>query len=212
LVAKHSLEARIQAAYESVQQHPLHALEPHWRKAIYDAIGPLYLRKSRIVRTHLAINAAKFVLPVWQRTRAHDHRCEQLIDIAIDQLHKQQIDEANEQRFGEEWNWLSNDYEDRSEELASDAFFAMATALKAVAIVFGDDGWLTVIIDETTTDADLDPWSTDAAAYGAAAFAGPIWEQSSSSDARRQYWEWWLFEANLEAYEAAATFDSMPRK
>ena len=62
-----------------------------------------------------------------------------------------------------------------------------------------------IVIEERTTDADLDPWCSDAAKYAAMAVSGAIWEQGSSSQLRLEFWKWWLLEAIPQAHNAAAT-------
>jgi hypothetical protein len=204
-----TLDRSVQIALVSVRNHESHALTPYHRNAIYKAIGSLASRKSGRVRSFLAIIAAQRALPSWHRTRPNDTRVEQLIDLAITQVRRAVADDPAIEKAAEAWNWLLNDYGDRTEELALDAEFAMAASLEAVWISLGSDRFLDVTIDETTTDADLDPWCSDAAMYAAVALSGPVWEEDSSTEQRLEYWEWWLLEAIPNAYREVAKLESM---
>jgi Immunity protein Imm5 len=186
------LDEAIQAGLEHMKRDPFHALSPYFRNLIYNCIGPLSLPKSRCIRTHLAVLAAKKVLPLWAEERPFDTLVETILEMASASVWQQTPTESVEVKAGEFWDWLTNDYGDRKEELSSKAFFAMATALEALYLSLGTDRFLDTEIDMDTTDDELDPWCSDAPMYAAIAYAGKIGEKDSSSEKRQAFWEWWL--------------------
>ncbi len=186
------LDEAIRAGLESVKRDPFHTLSPYFRDLIYNCIGPLSLPKSRCIRIHLAILAAKKVLPLWHEARPSDTRVEDIIEMASASIWRQTHDESVEAKAGEFWNWLTNDYGDRTEELSSEAFFTMATALEVLYLSLGMDRFLNIEINVNTTDDELDPWCSDALMYAAIAYAGRIGEENSSRQRRQAFWEWWL--------------------
>jgi len=195
------LRQAIEEARAGVQQHPAHGLSPFYRKQIYDLIGPMAERPSRCIRAQLAIISAQRIAFIWGESRPQDDRIDQLITLAKDILRDTVIKEVAEKMAGEAWDWLTNDYGDRNEELHDGALYVMAAALEAVFASLGVDRFHNVIIDQNMTDTDLDPWCSDTALYAAAALAGPLWEPGSSSERRKEFWEWWLSEAILSAHQ-----------
>ena len=86
-----------------------------------------------------------------------------LLDLATIQARRSDYDETVDTQIEEAWNWLTNDYDDRVEELSDDALFALAAALEALILACDTDRFLGVEISKDMTDANLDMWCSDAA-------------------------------------------------
>lgn len=68
-------------------------------------------------------------------------------------------------------------------------------ALQVLRIALWDNMYPEVV-EEGTTDEDVDPEDNDYAFCAAASWAGgTIWNESSSSSQRQAFWRWWLTEA-----------------
>ena len=75
------------------------------------------------------------------------------------------------------------------------SFYVYVTAFEALMEVLGRDPFQDIVIDESSTDFDLDPWSSDTALWAVAAYAGQIGDLDSDTSKRQEFWEWWLQEA-----------------
>jgi hypothetical protein len=80
------------------------------------------------------------------------------------------------------------------------AYHVGQAALEALYAARGKPPFDAVTIEEYFTDADIDPWSTDPAGWGASAYAGGTWDPESDSGKRREFWSWWLEEGMLTAW------------
>ena len=180
----------IDAIVPVVNSDSTHQLRPILRKGIYEALAarpPAGLR----ARIWLDILTARRVTAVWA-TEVGDSRMDNLIALAEGVVRGAVDPQAARVDAGRMWEWLSNDYDERTEELSEQAFFALSTAIEAVFTATGLDRFEEVIIEEWDTDADLDPWCSDAASYAATTIAGSVWEPTSDAAKRRDFWMWWL--------------------
>jgi len=125
---------------------------------------------------------------------------EKLIATALAVLDGSTDTDAASNQADKAWDWLTNDYDDRAEELGDQELCAMGAAVEALLVALGTERFGRSI-NRYMTDAELDPFSTDSAAWAAAALAGPVWDRDSSDDKRKEFWEWWLSEAIEMAYQ-----------
>jgi hypothetical protein len=73
--------------------------------------------------------------------------------------------------------------------------FVLSAALESLFISAGVFRFEGIALDERCTDADIDPWSGDAAKYAADAYAGPVWDTKSDKLLRLEFWRWWILTA-----------------
>ena len=204
------VQQAIDRAAEAMMLHPAHALHPLYRRDIYTAFGPTNEMRCRLSRGWLAVITARHVLPLWQQAQPNDDLPEHLLDIAKGVLQGIVAARTAESQAGEAWEWLEKRGQiGEALTLDSKAFYAAEAAVEALFEVSGREPFDEVIIDQSTTDSDLDPWCSDSALYAAAAYAGPVWDATSDSEKRREFWEWWLGEAVPTAWQIGnATLDS----
>lgn len=198
-----AVQQLVEDALLAVENHPQHALLPIYRAGIYDAIGPLGSNPTSYqIRGRLALSCAHLVLGVWQRTRPSDDRAERLLSLAEQVLAGERDHRTAKKEADKAWDWLNNDYGERTEELPEGCFFALAAIVEAVYVVIGRDRFQDAATHENDTDADLDPWGGDTALWVATALAGPVWsqDQGNHSFGRLDFWRWWLTEAIPSAY------------
>jgi len=202
-----SLQNLVTALINAVQTHPQHALLPFQRHMIYDYFGKVAVVSSRRRRGWLAIITAERVLPLWQQARPQDNQAEQLLVHARLALRSEDDLQFATTLAGDVWNWFMNDYGDRRRfkeiQRTAEAFYVLAAAVQALLVAAGKDNSEGCVDQEDDTDADVDAWSTDAAGWAIAAFAGPTWEQDSDNAKRLEFWTWWLATAVPTAWEAA---------
>jgi hypothetical protein len=195
MTVSETLQATIKQAIAYVEDNPLHKLSPWHRLKIYDAIGPLTDKNSYRARVKLAILTGERVEDLWKHSRSDDDKFAKLLGMAEDLVTERMRVHLAEQYASEIWDWLSNDYGDRNEDLSPVEFFALATAFEVLQTSLGIDQLEGVEIREQDTDSDLDPWCSDAPKYAVMALAGPDWEDSSDIEKRLEFWKWWLNEA-----------------
>lgn len=197
----------IEWAHVAVRKHPQHDLSLGYRQAIWAAMGPRQ-RPSAAVnpvglerRTTLAVEATRHVLPIWQQRFPNDTTPQQILD-EVDRLLDGQvtIQQATDDR-GNFWEYFDElVYQDEDNTNAASVGTAAVQALSAAIF---DEDFPANNIDYQRVDKGTDPYELDASFYAAAAYAGgAVWEETSSSAKRREFWEWWLNEAVPSAYMA----------
>jgi len=193
------LQGLLAAYLDDVRAHSQHALLPIHRRAIYDNFGSLDNRASRRRRGWLDILATRRVVPIWRQARPNDDRAECLVTLAGRVLNDETNAIQAQDEAEEIWEWLME-----GESIRGPAFFALGTAVRTVFTTIGDDPWNGMAMMVHETDADIDPWSSDAAKWASSAIAGPVWQPDSDSAKRLEFWTWWLTEAIPAAWEQGA--------
>jgi len=182
-------------------QHPEHQLPPKARQRIYNAIGQKDDVRGSRTCGYLACITARYVLPVWVEAMAHDSTVENTIHTAEAVWLHTTTTEAADKKLERDWNYF--------EQLAStpfgytNAFLAGFSAVKALAETLNRTNFRDVILAASSTDRELDPWSSDTAKYAASAFSGPVWVPLPDYSRRKTFWEWWLGSAIPAAWRAA---------
>ena len=190
-----SLQQLLLTFCDAVRLHPQHALLPAQRRDIYDSLGPVSETAGRRKRGRLAILTAQHVLPLYQHAGSAYDRATHLLTLADDVLYDKVDTESAAAEAEQTWDWLTNDYGDRQEEIPDRILFALTSALEALFTAFGEERFEGVIITGVSTDDDLDPWSSDTALWAVEAIAGPARDPGSDSAKRLEFWTWWLTEA-----------------
>lgn len=197
-----SLEQLVAVSLESVHDHPLHALLPLRRRAIYDYLGPVRVRHAHHRRVWLDILTVKYVLPLWHEERPTDERAQRLLTLA-EQVLSERVDK---QAAGDEaeaiWRWLTDDdHGGRYEKLLDPAYYTLGAAIMAVFVSLDENPLVGMILGEDETDANIDLASSDTAKWASNAIAGPVWKPDSDRDKRLDFWTWWLTEAVPAAWQ-----------
>jgi hypothetical protein len=190
------LEKTIERAYTQMKAHPARALVPIHRQALYNLINLNDSLHERRSFKWLAIVTARYTLSIWQNTKLDNRSPEYLIKMAEGILNgKGSIDAANIEadKAWEQIEKLGTINNDRS--INNRSFYVYVTAFEALMEVLGRDPFQDIVIDESSTDFDLDPWSSDTALWAVAAYAGQIGDLDSDTSKRQEFWEWWLQEA-----------------
>jgi DNA-directed RNA polymerase specialized sigma24 family protein len=169
---------------------PEHNLPPVYRRAIYAIWG---YADPASPRGWLALITARRVADLWQaagrRLLAGD-----LLGVIEGILRGRLSPVTGRQAAQAAWRQLVS-APPTPDPRALDAAQA---ALQAMSEVLGADPFHAVSLRNTVTDAELDPVSSDAARWAAAAYSG--------SDPRRrgEFWQWWLYEAVPLAWNSGA--------
>lgn len=191
-----TLDEIIEKALTSVRSHPRHDLELGYRQAIWAALesSPGNGDVGRKRRLLLAILSAKHVLPLWEKLRPDDnlpHRC---------------LAKAEQSLF-DRIEALEDDYMAAIQiidDLEYEPVIAAGhCAVETLSTTLWDERFDPTNIDYSLTNEDLDPDYDDPALIASYAYAnGSIWEESSNDHKRLEFWEWWLTEAVLKAWQA----------
>lgn len=192
----------MERALVQVARHPQHHLLPITRYDLYKQLRRDDDARGRRARGHLAIAAAQRVLPIWTGDRPTDYVPQHALYVAR-KVAGEMVDVGEASTTAQAaWTHLEQVAESHGEDTHRGLVAGMS-AVRALLEATGDDPFDGVSLDEETTDADLDPWSTDAAAFAVGAWAGAAWEPNSDPGKRGEFWEWWLSAAVREAWEAA---------
>jgi hypothetical protein len=181
-------------------RHPEHQLSPVHRRRIYAVLGAG--DRGRRARGHLAVHAAQRVLPVWTSERPDDPVAEDVLRIAQAVLGRGGDRRTGAATADRAWRHMEAVGESHGGEPHRSLLAGLA-AVAALREALGEDPFEGVTMGERTTDADLDPWSSDAAVFAVGAVAGAAWEADADPDGRRDFWDWWLSAAVPAAVHAA---------
>lgn len=196
-----AVQQAVASAQAAMLQHPQQTVPPFFRKAIYDAIGSQRQGRAYRVRTRLNLYAAEHVLPVWQQEMSTDTTILRMLDL-IRKLLDGAIDvDTARKSAGEAYEW--HEKLGSHPEIGARAYCAAAAAIQAVFEATGRDPLeYTPPADAADFEVDYGPdfWSTDAASFAAAAYAGRLGYPDSDSLQRRGFWQWWLTEAIPQAF------------
>jgi hypothetical protein len=192
------LETTIQRVSHEMVAHSDHAIIPANRLAIYNLLDENNLAERPTFKK-LSLMTAQHVLAIWQNARSADATTEHILNTAelvlqnkiSPEVAKEELEKASErmENFGatEEARSIGN------------AFYAGQAAVECLMAVLGKAPFDDVPLDEDSTDADLDPWSSDTAHWAADAYAGKIGGTKSDAAKRQEFWEWWLQHAIPQA-------------
>ena len=196
------LTVSLQAARSAIDSDSEHTLSPAYRKKLYQSFAALARPQAR---AGLAIMTARYVLPLWQLEQPEDLSALQAIEHG-DLLLRGRGDINTAKEFaGRMWEVL-DELGGTSEGLSmGNGFYAAQAAVSALYEVLGRDPFGDIEIVNIHSDADLDPWSSDTALWGAAAYAGRVGDPTSDEARRHLFWTWWLADAVPMAWNASAT-------
>jgi hypothetical protein len=198
-----SLQQIINQARLQVIHHPQHALMPVYRQQIYHALNTEDETVDGRTYKHLAISTARFVVPFWQQVWPLDEMPNGLLYTAECFL-AGKIDVTRATANAENaWQNLEALGSAPNNFTARCAFHAGHATLEALFAALDRPPFNNTEIDEHTTDADLDPWTSDTALWASTAYAGGVWDAESDLKKRLGFWRWWLDEAIPDACLAA---------
>ena len=195
------LAEKITVASEALNENPQGELLLHFRRRIWDALGPrLRDDENRPLgagwrrRTRLAILCVQHSLPLWQSDFPKDDRPEQMLATAEKLLKSEQSSEdALKQQ-----NTFFAELGDVPDEQLPSACTGYAS-VQAVTVAAVDQDENNDELDET--DQDLDAYIWDSSYYASMAAAnGDSSVPDSSISRRRDFWRWWLDQAVPQAY------------
>jgi hypothetical protein len=187
----------------AIDKHPQHALTPFYRQAVYEIFDPSNDARGRRRRGWLALFAARFVLPVWQKASPGDTFAVDVLTLAERAL-REEIDPATaEAEAARQWQTFTDDYEPRASLVGERALLALKAALETYLICSGRNRLEDIVLDEEARDGQRDPRNEDAAGAAAAAYAGPLWDAMSDKLLRLRFWQWWLHTAVPRAWQQA---------
>ncbi len=186
------LQQLLATALTNLRMHPQRSVLPMTRRQIYEQLDILDASGDRRTRSLLAIITVRHAVPVWYHARPYDRFPDRLLAHA-EAVFDGSIDVRLAQRHAER-AWKQLDYwGGRPEGFAlGNAFYAATAAYQALHEALGHDPFAGILIDDSDTDAALDPWCSDTALWACDAFAGPDRTNIKQSEL---FWTWWLTEA-----------------
>jgi hypothetical protein len=190
-----SLDSLSRSLLRHVEEASNHALLPIYRLEVYKAFGPTEEPDGRRRRGWLAIIATRHVLSVWRRMHPEDDVVERILAIAARSLHGEVDLTAAVKEADRQWDIFMDTYAKQEEEMGIGPLFVLSAALESLFISAGVSRFEGILLDESCTDADVDPWSGDAVRYAADAYAGPVWDTESDKILRLEFWRWWILTA-----------------
>ncbi len=202
-----TLVSAIKAAHEAMSQNSQFDLDLGYRHSIWAALGP---RASSQVpkpsglrrRATLAILSARYVIPIWESVWPGDNTPHRILVEAGQVLDGLVEPQTADRDFGKFWTYMDSL---ASRLKNSSAVMVGYSAAKALCAALFDEKFDPFHINYELTDADVDPYDSDAAFAAAAAYAGgAIWNTNSISSKRREFWEWWLDEAVPAAWNSVS--------
>lgn len=205
------LEAAIESAHRALLNEANYMLKPIYRQKIYNVLATYEKPEEYQAQAHLDLITAKQVLPFWQQVWPVNYMPDILLNTAEDALHDRLVitetvvrdwrslhdhieDLASIEVEDEDWFYGPDGTKHKQASCALLAFYEATGTALGVAPWTDADG-----IDETTTDGDLDLWSSDTARWVALAYEEDDFDHLKS----REFWEWWLKEAIPVAWELA---------
>ncbi|HEX6606906.1 MAG TPA: Imm5 family immunity protein [Chloroflexia bacterium] len=206
----------LEQASAALRQELDYSLKPIQRIRIYKVFGSLAAEQAQRLRALLAIYAAQQVLPRWHESRPTDFRPEQLLNVALRVLHGTVPDKVALAKalavagVLREGNRSRIEVFFRGEPFTYRDYFVIDTALEAIVEVCGDSLFEKSAISEGTKDLDLDWWHKDTASRAAIAYAGAVSDPTGDPNKRREFWEWWLWEAIPLAWSKSISGHALP--
>ncbi|RKI42229.1 hypothetical protein D7Y27_17050 [Corallococcus sp. AB004] len=195
------LDSLLQRAFESVQADPMHNLALGMRRELWRSLGPeLGFGQGYARRLALALATARHVLSLWELTYPQDRTPHTELDSA-EAMRMGSLDKGEASAIWQQaWNHMVElSFSDEGSRGAA----AGLSAVQALRTCIDDETFALLEVDERLRDDQVDAEDMDASMLAAAAYAGgPTWEASSDSARRLQFWEWWLSEAVLLAYQS----------
>jgi len=189
------LEKTIQRVKSEMMTHSEHAIIPVNRRAIYHLLDVNNSLADRPVFKKLSMITAQYVLPIWQNTRHTDATAEHMLHLAEMVLENKMSPNAAKTEASKAWEKIEN--LGASEEVWStrNAFYAGQASVECLMEVLGKDPFEDVLLNNDSTDSDLDPWSSDTALWAVAAYARSGSDRKSDSSSCQDFWKWWLQDA-----------------
>lgn len=197
------LDRLIEDALVAMHRHPTHDLILGYRYAIKATFGPRYYpliasdesQAGHRKRTLLTIKTTQHVLPLWKSAFPNNDTPDLLLEKARQVLSGKYSREVAFQEVGEAWSYMDSFLFGLTETDQAVAIVGYAS-VKAVAIAVEDEPIDAAYVNLDLTDEEIDAYDHDGAFEACLAYAGgPPWRPESSSDKRREFWEWWLLEA-----------------
>ncbi len=203
-----TLVSAIKAAHEAMLQNSQSDLSLGYRHSIWAALGPradsFQVPKPFGLhrRATLAILSARRVIPIWESVWPNDNTPHHILVEAGQVLNGLVEPQTADRDFGEFWTYMDSL---ASRLKNSSAVMVGYSAAKALCTALFDEKFDPFHINYELTDADVDPYDSDAAFAAAVAYAGgTIWNTDSISSKRREFWEWWLGEAVPSAWDSVS--------
>lgn len=192
---------------EAINSHPQHDLNLGYRRLVWTVFGPHKSigthdsQRGLIRRVNLAILTTKYVLPLWENVWPEDSSPQFLLGEAQKVLSGSIPDDDGWTTRNQHWEkYVEAGYEVEEHQIALNVGFS---AVQTLTASLQDEVFEPSSIDESLSDAEIDPDQMDSSFFSAAAYSGgAIWETGSSAQKRKAFWEWWLSEAVITAWES----------
>jgi hypothetical protein len=200
-------------ANDALAHDPSGQLALPWRNALWLAMGdPQENEKGYPIgagwqrRVKMGILTVQHLLSIWQEQYPQDEGPQRMLLLAEQVVE----DKINHDAAGSEsdnyWTLLSDlgVIEDDSKP-AEVLPFLVGMAAARVVRTARLDYQMVLFNDPNELDTERDAWMWDESYLGAMAYAGgAVWVTGSSSERRREFWQWWLDQAVPSAYEAVS--------
>lgn len=195
-----TLKEAIEDAHKALLHDSEYTITPFYRFNIYNIISPIESNKQGLIISHLAILTAEYVSFIWKKKFSNDIP---LKAINVAKMLLENTISLNEAGKVADQIWTEMDKLSTTPIFDKDyrPLLAGQAAVQALIEVIGKNHFEDEPISRNYTDDDLDPWTSDTAKWAAAAISGKLGDSSSNLIKRREFWEWWLFEAINKAWE-----------
>ena len=201
------LEKIIMRSLEAIKNHPQHDLNLGYRHLVWTEFGPHKKlgvddnQRGLIRRVNLAILSTRYVLPLWENVWPEDKSPQFLLDEAQKVLSGDIPEDAAWNSRNQYWEkYVEIGYQEKKHQITLGVGFS---AVQTLTASLQDEVFEPSIANENLTDVDIDPDQMDSSFFSSAAYSdGAIWETGSSADKRKDFWEWWLCEAVITAWNS----------
>lgn len=142
---------------------------PHERSEIYASLREISVDRQLYIG-RLSVIAANYAIEIWKGYYTDNDFPMQFLVTANKIIHNEIKKDIGQSIAQQGWNWLEELGAKTSIETGPGSFFAASAAWEALMEVTGKDPFNGVEIAETTSDDDLDPWSSDTTKWASYAY------------------------------------------
>lgn len=203
----YELERIIEESLEAVNNHPKHDLNLGYRYLVWTTFGPHKKIDTDlkllgfIRRVNLAVLSTRHVMHIWESVWSEDKSPHTLLD-------KTQMVLSGSLLENDAWK-IRNQYWDNYVEINIQEKEHQSTlcvgfsAVQALTAALQDEIFDPAHVDKQLTDTDIDADQMDSSFFSSVAYSGgAIWEPGSSTEKRKEFWNWWLREAVIAAWSS----------
>ena len=150
--------------------------------------------QPHIRRYSLAKRAVEKVLPMWDMSFPTEKGPHLMIQSSRDILDRRIREKQARALWEENWHFV-DDLADKHDDPAIAVGYA---ACQLIQVATCDELFEPTTTDWALTDQDVQPVELDSAFCACAAYArGAIWDDGSSANLRREFWNWWIATATV---------------